>query len=130
MGVGFVFSAFLSAMRVRFIWWTFHPMGYIVASLQWAMRNFWSCMLIGSTAKRLILKYSGPTGYRKTVKVSVGLILGDFVIGGLWNVIGILFGIPTYSFWPGSYYLSVTAFFLDHLTRLIYNPDLDTALIE
>jgi hypothetical protein len=90
-------------MRVRFVWWPFHPIGYIVANLQWAMRNFWSCMLIGSTAKWLILKYSGPKGYRKAVKISFGLILGDFVTGSLWNVIGILLDIPTYSFWPGSY---------------------------
>ena len=103
MGVGFIFSAFLSVMRVRFIWWVFHPMGYIVANLQWAMRNFWSCMLIGSTAKWLILKYNGPKGYRKAVKLSIGLILGDFIVGGLWNVIGVLFNVPTYSFWPGSY---------------------------
>ena len=103
MGIGFSFSAFLSVMRVRFIWWVFHPMGYIVANLQWAMRNFWSCMLISSIAKWLILKYSGSKGYRKAVMVCVGLILGDFVIGGLWNVIGIVFNIPTYSFWPGAY---------------------------
>jgi len=90
-------------MRVRFIWWIFHPMGYIVANLEWAMRNFWSCMLISSTAKWFILKYRGPKGYRKAVQVCVGLILGDFVIGGLWNVLGILLNIPTYSFWPGSY---------------------------
>ena len=103
MGVGFITSGFLSVMRLRFIWWVFHPIGYIVANLQWAMRNFWSCMLIGSTAKWLILKYGGPKAYRKTVKLCAGLILGDFVIGGVWNLIGLLFSVPTYSFWPGSY---------------------------
>ncbi len=60
-------------------------------------------MLIGSTAKWLVLKYNGPKGYRKAVRLSIGLILGDSIVGGLWNVIGVVFGIPTYSFWPGSY---------------------------
>jgi len=102
MGVSFVFSTFLSVMRLRFIWWMFHPIGYMVANLQWAMRNFWNCMLIGSIAKWLILKYSGPKGHQQAVKICIGLILGDFVIGGLWNVIGIVLNIPTYSFWPGA----------------------------
>jgi hypothetical protein len=100
MGVGFISSAFLSVMRVRFIWWVFHPIGYIVGNLNWAMLNFWLCMLISSTAKWLILKYSGPKGYRRAVRICLGLILGSFVIGGLWNVIGVVFDTPTYSFWP------------------------------
>ena len=103
MGIGFAFSAFLSLMRFRFIWWVLHPMGYIGANLEWVMRNFWSCMLIASTAKWLVLKYSGSKGYRKAVKISVGLILGDFVAGSIWNLIGVIFNTPTYSFWPGSY---------------------------
>lgn len=60
-------------------------------------------MLIGSAAKWMILKYGGPKAYRKAVKLCAGLILGDFVIGGSWNLIGVLFNTPTYSFWPGSY---------------------------
>jgi hypothetical protein len=103
MSIGFAFSTFLSIMRMRFIWWVFHPIGYIVANLRWAMRNFWICMLISSTAKWLILKYGGPKMYRKAADICMGLILGDFVIGGLWNVIGIVFNTPTYSFWPGAY---------------------------
>ena len=103
MGIGLWVSIFLSIMRVNLIWWVFHPIGYIVANLEWAMRNFWSCMLISSSAKWLLLKYSGPPQYRAGLQLCLGLILGDFIMGSLWNVIGVGFNFPTYSFWPGAY---------------------------
>ena len=103
MGIGLWVSIFLSIMRVNLIWWGFHPIGYIVANLEWAMRNFWSCMLISSSAKWLLLKYSGPPQYRAGLQLCLGLILGDFIMGSLWNVIGVGFNFPTYSFWPGAY---------------------------
>jgi hypothetical protein len=28
-----------------------------------------------------------------------GLILGEFVVGSLWTIIGIVFNIPSYGFW-------------------------------
>ena len=103
MGIGALFSFFLMIMRFRFVWWTFHPIGYIIANLNWGAMNFWSCQLIGSTAKWVVFKYGGARAYSKGMRVAIGLILGDFVIGGLWNVIGFVFLMPTYSFWPGGY---------------------------
>jgi hypothetical protein len=103
MSIGFLFSFFLMIMRFRFVWWTFHPIGYIIANLNWGAMNFWSCLLIGSTAKWVIFKYGGAKAYSKAMRVAIGLILGDFVVGGFWNVIGFVFSMPTYSFWPGGY---------------------------
>ena len=103
MGFGLGVSMFLSIMRVRLIWWGFHPIGYIVANLEWAMRNFWSCMLISSSLKWLVLKYSGPTQYQAGLQLCLGLVLGDFITGSLWNVIGVGCNFRTYSFWPGAY---------------------------
>jgi len=51
----------------------------------------------------MVLKYGGARAYSKAVKVAIGLILGGFVVGGLWNVLGFIFNVPTYSFWPGGY---------------------------
>ena len=59
-------------------------------------------MFVRSTAKWLILKYSGLRGHGKAAKLSIGLILGDLIVDGLWNIIGVVFNTPTYSFWPGS----------------------------
>ena len=33
----------------------------------------------------------------------LGLILGEITIGSLWTIVGIVFGISTYDFWPGRY---------------------------
>ena len=103
MGLGLWVSMFLSIMRIRLMWWGFHPIGYIVANLEWAMRNFWSCMLISNSLKWLVLKYSGPTQYQTGLQFCLGLVLGDFITGSLWNVIGVVCNFRTYSFWPGAY---------------------------
>ena len=103
MGLGLWVSMFLSIMRIRLMWWGFHPIGYIVANLEWAMRNFWSCMLISTSLKWLVLKYSGPTQYQTGLQFCLGLVLGDFITGSLWNVIGVVCNFRTYSFWPGAY---------------------------
>jgi hypothetical protein len=48
--------------------------------------------------KWAVLKYGGIRAYRKAFPFFMGLILGDFVIGSLWGIIGLLTGKPTYAF--------------------------------
>ena len=98
MGVGLTFSMILMVMRTRFFWWTLHPLGYAVAN-SWGMAHIWFPLLISSTAKWTILKYGGIKTYQRAVMIFLGLILGEFVVGSLWNIIGILLNIPTYQFW-------------------------------
>lgn len=98
MGVGLTFSMILMVMRTRFFWWTLHPLGYAVAN-SWGMAHIWFPLLISSTAKWIILKYGGIKTYQRAVMIFLGLILGEFVVGSLWNIIGILLNIPTYQFW-------------------------------
>jgi len=37
--------------------------------------------------------------YRNALPFFIGLILGEFMIGGSWSIIGIIFGVPVYVFW-------------------------------
>jgi len=98
MGFGAVFGSFLMYMRMRFVWWPFHALGYILAS-SWAMYNLWTCVLISWLAKLIILKHGGLRSYRKALPLFWGLILGDFIAGGLWLAIGIIFDMNVYVFY-------------------------------
>ncbi len=98
MGFGAVFGSFLMYMRMRFVWWPFHALGYILAS-SWAMYNLWTCVLISWLAKLIILKHGGLRSYRKALPFFWGLILGDFIAGGLWLAIGIIFDMNVYVFY-------------------------------
>lgn len=102
VGVGFLGSMLLGWMRVRFLWFPLHPLAYAIGN-SWGVHQLWVPLLIGSTAKFLMLKFGGLRTYRKALPFFFGLILGEITIGSLWTLYGIALGIPTYDFWPGKY---------------------------
>ncbi len=99
MGVGFAFTLFLIFLKTRLLWWPFHPLGYAI-SQSWGI-HLWSCFLFASIAKWLILKYGGLKEHRRALPFFFGLILGDFALGSFWNIVELIFRIPTYHFGIG-----------------------------
>jgi len=97
---GFAISMLLGWMRVRFLWFPFHPLAYAIAP-SWGVAQLWMPLLIGSTAKFFVLKLGGLKSYRQALPFFFGLILGEIAVGSLWTLVGIAFGVPTYDFWPG-----------------------------
>ena len=98
MGAGYLFTVMLMALRMRFYWWPFHPVGYAVSS-SWSLNIIWLPLLIAWIVKLLLLRYGGLKLYRDSLPFFLGLILGEFVVGSLWTIIGIVLGIPSYGFW-------------------------------
>ena len=96
--VGFGAAFFLQWLRVRFPWWPFHPLAYAVTS-SWEINLVWGPLLLAWVFKSLILRYGGRGGFHKALPFFLGLMLGQFVVGSLWNIYGIARGLPTYQFW-------------------------------
>jgi hypothetical protein len=95
--VGFLIAMFLQAMRTRFPWWPFHPLGFAVTS-SWEINLVWLPLFIAWILKLTILRYGGRQTFSASIPFFLGLILGQFVVGGLWNLYGIAFEVPTYQF--------------------------------
>ncbi|MGQ9731921.1 MAG: DUF6785 family protein, partial [Candidatus Zipacnadales bacterium] len=83
--IGFAWASFLMGMRFRFVWWPFHPIGYAIAA-DWTTGLIWLPLLIGWALKGLILHYASPKVYRNSRPFFLGLILGEFAVGGIWSV--------------------------------------------
>jgi len=98
-GTGVVTALVLALMRMRFAWWPFHPVGYAISG-SWSMQQLWFPMFISWLVKWAILRYGGAKAYRKAIPLFVGLVLGEFVVGCLWDLHGILAGVDPYSYWP------------------------------
>ena len=79
-------------------WFPLHPVGFALAG-NWTMDRMWLCVLIAWSVKLVLLKYGGAKAYKPAVPFFVGLILGDFVVGGFWNLYGILMQTQVYRFW-------------------------------
>ncbi len=96
--VGIGFTLLLMALRINFVNWPFHPVGFAISS-SWSMNVLWLPILIAWLAKLIITRYGGYRAFQQAIPFALGLVLGEFVIGSLWTIIGISLGIDTYSFW-------------------------------
>ena len=74
-------ALFLLFMRQRFIWWPFHPLGYI-ASLH--IGRYWWSILVGWTAKVVVTKLGGIKTWRRYYPAALGLVIGNCVILFTW----------------------------------------------
>jgi len=91
MGLGAVFMIFITIMRSQFFWWPFHPIGYAMGC-SWPMIQLWFSILIGWFLKSILLKYGGIKVYVKFRTFFLGMVLGEFLSGGLWLIIDFIAG--------------------------------------
>ncbi|HIA67796.1 TPA: hypothetical protein EYN98_17420 [Candidatus Poribacteria bacterium] len=87
---GFVVSIALLVLRLRFVQWPLHPVGYVVSSW-WTFTGLWFPILISWTIKRLLLSYGGVRNYRRVVPFFLGLIVGDVVVASTISILGLIF---------------------------------------
>jgi len=97
-GVGMVFTLFLAFMRMRFLWWPFHPAGYAVSN-SWGMSVAWFPLFIAWVIKSLVMRFGGLKLLRQLTPLFMGLMLGEFVIGSSLSIVGTILGKLYYSFW-------------------------------
>ncbi|WFS62934.1 hypothetical protein LF599_01865 [Pseudodesulfovibrio thermohalotolerans] len=79
-------------------WWPLHPLGYL-AAYSAGMKILWYPFFLGWLCNHLVLHYGGTRLYNKVRFLFIGLILGDFLMGGVYAVIG-MFSNQAYSVFP------------------------------
>ncbi len=92
---GLLFTIVLSFLRMQLTWFPFHPVGYAIAhtfTMQWT----WLPFFIAWVIKWVVLHFGGMRLYRQSLPFFFGLILGDFLNGGFWTLIGCLTDISVY----------------------------------
>ena len=82
----------LSLLRVRFLWWPLHPLGYaLTGTLQigYANKMLFS-LFLGWAFKALTLRFGGAQGFRFLRGAALGLILGDLLMGSVLKLLDAL----------------------------------------
>ena len=97
--VGFLITGFTWWMRRLFTFWPLHPAGYAVASSTWTFGWLWFSVFISWAIKVTVLKFGGIGLYRRSIPLFLGLLLGEYIVGGAWVIIRLFFGIQVYSFY-------------------------------
>lgn len=98
--IGFIITSILYFLRYRFLWWPFHPIGYVMTAATWGgLADYWCSIFIGWLIKFIIIKHFGLKTFQRAAPFFLGLILGDYVVASAWSLIGVIFHIPTYVLW-------------------------------
>ena len=95
---GFAVVMLLPLLKMRFPGLPFHPIGYAI-SASWSMHLVWFPIFIGWGCKLLVVRYAGGRGYRTLIPFFMGLILGEYVVGGGWCLASLAVGKGMYAFW-------------------------------
>ena len=64
MGGGFGIGLGLLIMRRLFIWWPFHPAGYVIGGT-WSLNLLWFSIFISWLTKLIILRFGGLKQHRQ-----------------------------------------------------------------
>jgi len=97
IGVGLAVAFFLQAMRMRYINWPFHPLGFAISG-NYQMNHAWMPLLVAWIIKSAIIKYGGHKVYERSVPIFLGFILADFVVISMLNIVTIILHIPCFRF--------------------------------
>jgi hypothetical protein len=86
VAVGAAMTLLLFAMRSRFAWWPFHPMGFAMGP-SWPMIQLWFSVFVGWLAKAVLLRYGSAKTYDRAKPFFMGLVVGEFVAAAVWLVV-------------------------------------------
>lgn len=86
--IGALLMLILVSCYHRLYWWPIHPIGYLTTYSS-AMRILWVSFFIGWACNSLCMRYGGIVLFRKLQFFFIGLIIGDFLMGGGWAIVGL-----------------------------------------
>jgi hypothetical protein len=84
---GAVIVGLLAWLRVNFVWWPIHPLGFVMAT-SWSSLNLWFSLFLGWLFKLLTIRYGGLRGYVRFRPLFLGIIMGDVLGAVLWQIVG------------------------------------------
>ena len=87
MIIGALIVGAMAWMRLSFVWWPVHPLGFVMAT-SWASLNLWFSLFLGWLFKLLTIRYTGLRGYVQFRPLFMGVILGDVLGAVLWMAVG------------------------------------------
>ncbi|HEX8550457.1 MAG TPA: DUF6785 family protein [Abditibacteriaceae bacterium] len=100
VGLGAGLTYLMMVARSRFLWFPFHPIGYLVA-LTYPMNQLWFSIFLGWLCKVLITRFGGSDSYKKVTPAFLGLVLGEVLAMLFWLLIDGWQGTMRHQLMPG-----------------------------
>jgi len=100
MIAGGAFTLLLFHLRQRFLWFPFHPVGFIMMQT-YPMKCLWFSTLIGWALKSVIMRYGGAKGLVASLPLFLGLAFGDIFMMVVWLIVDAITGTHEHYLMPG-----------------------------
>ncbi len=89
LGVGALMTFALAGLRSRFVWFPFHPLGYVLAST-FFMKGVWFVMFLAWLARNLVFKIGGARSIRHGLApFAIGMFLACIASIVFFDIAGI-----------------------------------------
>lgn len=86
---GFGLTGMLAYLRLRFVAWPFHPIGFLL-STTYPIGMIWFSIMIGWMVKVLIVRFGGTDLYRAVRPMFIGMIIGEAGAAAFWLVVSLI----------------------------------------
>ena len=86
LGYGALKLAIISFMRINYLWWPLHPVGFAMSYIVYLGRE-WVSVLIGWSCQVILTRYGGHEAFSKYRPIFLGMIFGAMFAAGLWLII-------------------------------------------
>jgi hypothetical protein len=103
VGFGAALTALLSLLRLHFVNWPFHPLGFLLA-YSYPMEVLWFSIFVGWSVKVVLMRLGGGAIFHKSRAFFIGLILGEAAAAAFWLLVSLLLN------WLGMTYHKVVLF--------------------
>ena len=100
LGFGGLLTYLMMFARSHFLWFPFHPIGYLM-SFTYPMHTLWFSIFLGWLAKTTVTKFGSSESYRKLIPIFLGLAMGDVIMMILWLIVGAFTGQTGQQLMPG-----------------------------
>lgn len=100
MGVGGGFTLLLFYLRQHFVWFPFHPVGYIMMQT-YPMKVLWFSVFIGWVCKSVIARYGGVKTLLSVQPLFLGIAFGDIFMMVVWLIVDAITGKHGHYLMPG-----------------------------
>ena len=94
MRLSVVLVALCAFMRLRFLWWPFHPLPLLFINT-WAMSRLYYSIMLGWLIKVMILRVWGGKTFSRVKPFFVGVIAGQVATYAMWLVINSVYFLVT-----------------------------------
>ena len=95
--IGAAVIAGCSFMRLRFTWWPFHPLPFLLIDT-WCLSRLYTSFFIAWVIKVALLRIGGGKFFTQAKPFFIGVIIGQLVTIAFWILVGIVYylvkGVP------------------------------------